>query len=132
MEKLSNDELKDYIKVFTLSDFVSKLSELGEYTFLHATIMGEITVISENKDIIPLYKTMENIPTHLTHPTQSELDGSESGDNMRANCELCGKLASLSEYVLMDGTKVIICPECVEIEEEAKRKREEINGGDVE
>ena len=124
-EKRDNNKDIDEIELYKLSDFLSEYSEYSEYTFLHATIIGVKTVISENKEIIPLYKSVVNTSTHLTHPTQKKLSGLESGAKMRANCELCGKLASLSEYVLMDGTKVIICPECVEIEEEVKRKRNE-------
>ena len=108
-EKGGNNKDRNEIKVDTLSDFVKCQGCQGCHTFLHATIIGEIILISENKGIIPLYKALS-----FTPDTPDTPDIKPTSPIEEAICERCGKVKWLDHEWTHEGKKCLICAACAE------------------
>ncbi len=104
------DEADITFKTYPLAEYVSGSTGSTGTTFFYASLLGEKTVIIENKDIIPLYKASEN--------TLDQCD----------QCDQCKK--SYKSATLRSFDDLCVCPTCfaaltAEVEQAALEEGEE-------
>ena len=104
------DEADITFKTYPLAEYVSGSTGSTGTTFFYASLLGEKTVIIENKDILPLYKASEN--------TLDQCD----------QCDQCKK--SYKSATLRSFDDLCVCPTCfaaltAEVEQAALEEGEE-------